>query len=112
MDEIESLKQRISDLEAEMEQQQDGALMYIAAVVAEAVGVGNEMWLSNGDLCAAAGLELERGDAADGGLVLRVTRPDTTEAQPEPPLVIERKPVLAKANKTIVLLDPSGEPNQ
>jgi hypothetical protein len=112
VDTIESLQQRIAQLESEMQQQQAGALMYIAAVVAHAVGVGHEMRLSNGDLCAAAGLELERGDAADGGLVLRVTRPDTAEVQPELPLVVERKPVLARAETTIVLLDPSGEPNQ
>jgi hypothetical protein len=41
----------------------------------------------------------------DGGLVLRVLRkPEKTE----PRLVIDNAPVLAKAHKPIVLLDPSG----
>lgn len=107
---IGALQQRIGVLQEQMSQEQQGALLYIAAIVERAVGVGVNMTFSDEDMQRAMDLDLERADPPDGGLVLRVLR---KAEPPQPPrLVVDNAPVLAKAEKTIVLLDPSGQPNQ
>lgn len=107
------VEQRIGVLNEQMRQEQQGALLYIAAVVERAVGVGANMTFSDEDMQRAMGLELERADPTDGGLILRVLRKAAPPVPPQPPrLVVDNTPVLAKAEKPIVLLDPSGQPNQ
>lgn len=70
----EELRAELEALRKELQDQQEGALLYLAAVVNAAAGVGNEMRLSNGDMMDATNLVLERGDLPDGGLALKVTR--------------------------------------
>ena len=94
---------------AESEQQQQGALLYLAAVVGRAVAHGTTLTMSRADMEEAMSLVLERGDTPDGGLALRVYK----EMPPvEPSLILPLAPVLAKAKRTIILLDtsrPQGE---
>jgi len=112
MTEVEDLKRQLAELRSEMRMQQQGALLYIAAIVERAVGVGVQMTLSEGDMIRAYDLELERADPPHGGLVLRVRRNGGLQDEPEAPKIAPPAPVLAKAERTIVLLDPSGRPNQ
>ena len=110
MTEVEDLQRQIGLLKEELQRQQQGALLYIAAIVERAVGAGVNMTFSDEDMQRAMDLELQRADPPEGGLILRVLR--KAEPQPAPRLVVDNAPVLAKASKSIVLLDPSGQPNQ
>lgn len=105
-----ALRQRIGVLEEELRQEGEGALLFLAAIVERAVGVGVNMTFSDVDMQRAMDLELQRADPPEGGLILRVLR--KAEPPPAPRLVVDNAPVLAKASKSIVLLDPSGQPNQ
>lgn len=115
--------QKIALLESEMIAQQEGALLYIAAIVERAVGVGVTMTLTEAEMIGACSLILERGDTADGGMAVRVlqgVRESTNAAQyhpapdasAQPTIITELAPVLAKAYQPIILLDtarPQGE---
>ena len=115
--------QKIALLESEMIAQQEGALLYIAAIVERAVGVGVTMTLTEAEMIGACSLILERGDTADGGMAVRViqgVRESTSAAQyhptpdasAQPAIITELAPVLAKAYQPIILLDtarPQGE---
>ena len=108
---VEDLQAQLEALRQDYDAQQRGALLYIAAIVKKAVGVGVEMRLSAEDMIKANDLILERAESSNGGLALRLLRPPEVE-QPAPSIVTEHRPVLAKATPSIVLLDPSGRPNQ
>lgn len=116
---LDATKGELQALRAEYEAEQHGAILWITAVVGRAVAHGTNMTFSKEDMEEAMNLELERADNDRGGVTLRVVKyepppdPDFHPIQ-EPPkqLITELSPVLAKPKKTIVLLDPSGRPNQ
>lgn len=115
--ELDAAKGELQALRANYEAEQHGAILWITAVVGRAVAHGTNMTFSKEDMEEAMQLELERADNDRGGVTLRVIErkpePEYTMV-PEPPkqLITELSPVLAKPKKTIVLLDPSGRPNQ
>lgn len=116
---LDATKGELQALRASYEAEQNGAILWITAVVGRAVAHGTNMTFSKEDMEEAMQLELERADTDNGGVILRVIKrepepdPDFYPI-PEPPkqLITELSPVLAKPKKTIVLLDPSGKPNQ
>lgn len=115
--EVSALKARIRELEKELHDQTEGALMYLAAVVAHAVGIGVPIRFTNQDMIDAANLQLERADPENGDLILRVVRPEQPELkEPEKAavsaIITELNPVLAKAERPIILLDPNRPPNE
>lgn len=116
---LDATKGELQALRASYEAEQNGAILWITAVVGRAVAHGTNMTFSKEDMEEAMQLELERADTDNGGVILRVIKrepePDPDfHPIPEPPkqLITELSPVLAKPKKTIVLLDPSGKPNQ
>lgn len=114
-DEVASLKARITQLEkaeADLIEQQNAAINYVTAVVAHAVGIGVTFGVSNKDMEACAGLMVRIARLEDGGLALRVDRPDAPEAEEAKPLILEHNPVLAKAERPIILLDTVRGPNE
>lgn len=115
--EVAALKARISELEQALHAQGEGAALYLTAVVAHAVGVGVEFRIADEDMRAVMGLQLERADPENGDLILRVVRPEQPElTEPQKTavssVILEHKPVLAKAERPIILLDPNRPPNE
>ena len=105
--ERDAARLRIAYLEDEQRNQQGGALLFIAAIVERAVGVGVTMTLSNLDMMRAYDLTLERGDTKDGGMAVRVLRRPAEVEQPatHSAIITEPNPVLAKVQHPIILLD-------
>jgi hypothetical protein len=106
---VAELSQRVADLEKKMHDEAEGALLHLTAVVAHAVGVDVAIGFTNLDMLAATNLQLERADLEDGGMALLVTRKPEPQ---EPSLILEHKPVLAKAERPIILLDPNRPPGE
>ena len=93
--------------------EQEGALLFIAAIVSRAVPVGTAMVLTEADMLLANDLILERGDAPDGGFAVRVYPKDAAPSDEQPSLLAEpAPPVLAKAHRPIILLDTSRPTNE
>lgn len=116
---LENTEQALRALQKDYLDEQNGAFLWIAAVVGRAVAHGTRMTFSKADMEEAAHLILQRAEGPDGGVILLVEDPVPAPDPdfhpiPEPPkkLITELSPVLAKAKKTIVLLDANGEPNQ
>jgi hypothetical protein len=87
----DTAEREVARLQVECEQQQQGALLYLAAVVGRAVTHGTTMTLSRQDMVDACDLILDRGDTPDGGLALRVIH-GRTESEPETPNVRANRP--------------------
>ena len=110
--ERDAAERALAVAQVEHDQQQQGALLYIAAIVGRAVAHGTTMTLSKADMEEAMSLVLERGDTPDGGLALRVYKLNVPPADPDPSLILPLAPVLAKVERPIILLDtsrPQGE---
>jgi len=88
----DTAEREVARLQVECEQQQQGALLYLAAVVGRAVTHGTTMTLSRQDMVDACDLILDRGDTPDGGLALRVIH-GRTESEPETPNVRAKRRV-------------------
>lgn len=117
--EVAGLRQRVKELELALHAQAEGAAMYLTAVVAHAVGVDVEFRIADEDMRAVIdeGLQLERADPDNGDLILRVVRPEQPELkEPEKKavsaIITELNPVLAKAERPIILLDSQRPPNE
>lgn len=80
--ERDAAKSALAQAKAENEQQQQGALLFLAAVVGRAVAHGTTMTMSRGDMEEAMSLVLERGDTTDGGMALRVYKEAPCRARP------------------------------
>lgn len=88
---VEELVARVAVLLKDSFDQQQGALLWIAAMVDKC---GGTVILSKQDQLRARFLELERGDLDDGTTVLRVE---------EPPKVEPAKSPIALASKQIIV---------
>lgn len=80
------MRANIATLVANMHTEQTGALLYIAAIVHKFSDHTGTVRMTDKEMRAALPLILERADAPDGGLILRVTRPRDDDV--EPPLII------------------------
>lgn len=96
---IRRLRDELDTRAREDAAQQAAALYYIAAV-ANKCGTDGVLHLTAEDMKAAESLILERADDPDGGVMIRVS-------QEQQPAIVEWKPVLAKAERPIVLVDPA-----
>ena len=120
---LAAANQNIACLESEMIAQQQGALLYIAAIVKRAVGLGVTMTLTEAEMVSACSLILERRDTAEGGMEVRVLQgiratnsaaqsTYAPDASAQPAIITELNPVLAKAYRPIILLDTSRAPGE
>lgn len=108
---VEQLQAELDALRREFENEQRGAILFITAVVGRAVAHGVTMKLSRADMEEAMSLVLERGDTPDGGLALRVYK-ETPPTAVDAPLIQSHRPVLAKAERPIILLDTRRPPGE
>lgn len=109
---LAALRKESEGLAAAYMREQEGALLFIAAIVARAVPIGTAMVLTEADMLQANDLILERGDAPEGGFAVRVY-PKEAAQDMQPSLILEPpEPVLAKAEKSIILLDTARPMNE
>lgn len=108
-------------LQAALDAQQQGALLYITAILLQLVGDENELHMSAAHMESAYSYTLEIGDLPDNGLALRVRQkpakldpdgPLPSTVDMTTPLVLSTDRPLVRVNQSVVLLDASGEPNQ
>jgi hypothetical protein len=108
---IQNMRRQIDDLQRASLIQQEGAFLYITAMVH---ANGGAVELSKEDMEAAIGLVLERGDPEDGGLILRTSRPEPSDGPPQAAnddlaliqpssIITEHNPTLAQVHQPIIL---------
>lgn len=99
---IERAREHVNTVAKNAEEEQIGALLYIAAMVKRFGGETATVHMKREDMEAACELELMRYDEEDGGLILKV--------EPKEPVIEERKPVVIGAGS--VKLDLTRSMNE
>lgn len=94
-DTIAQLLSEVRRLRADLDNEGNGALAYIAAIVLKS---GGRMELSNKDMVEGLYYSLERAERPDGGMILQAVKPQELA-------LAEFNPVIAKPDMTLA---PNG----
>lgn len=101
-EEIARLRTQLAEAENEAIQQQQGALLWIAAMVAKLGGASKTVTLTKREMLDAFEMELERADGADGSTTLRIGQALA--------VVHHRPKVIAGGGGAVVALDLASPP--